>query len=479
MSGISKIPDLYHLVSIGPSWLLKDNNPHQHIKEIIFNTLDRKFILGEIEDGYEIRSGINPQLDECRERSSAHEFIEKFEQTERHRLNYPKLKVGYNRVQGYYIEISKASNITPPDHYHRKQTLKNSERYVTEELSTFEQKIMSAKFQQEQLEKEIYHQLLQSLKNSVEKIRILSSTIALIDVMHALTITSNDLNWYRPSLVNQIGIHFQNGRHPMVESQLKSPYIPNHLSINENSCLKIITGPNMGGKSTYMRQCAIIVLLAHIGCYVPANECVIGPIDKIFTRIGASDDISQGQSTFMVEMQETANIIRNATPSSLVIMDEVGRGTSTYDGLAIANACIEYLVKHIKAMCLFATHYFELTSLSDKYPSIENLHVAVNEHDQKIVFLHQIKPGTAEKSYGIHVAKLAGMPSTLIILAQQRLIELEQKTKGNTIHSSQNQTTLRDHIIQQINQLDINAISPKEAWDFVNTLKDLIKEPAN
>ena len=297
--------------------------------------------------------------------------------------------------------------------------------------------------------------------------------------MHALTITSTDLNWYRPSLVNQIGIHFKNGRHPMVESQLKSPYIPNHLSINENSCLKIITGPNMGGKSTYMRQCAIIVLLAHIGCYVPANECVIGPIDKIFTRIGASDDISQGQSTFMVEMQETANIIRNATPSSLVIMDEVGRGTSTYDGLAIANACIEYLVKQIKAMCLFATHYFELTSLSDKYTSIENLHVAVNEHDQKIVFLHQIKPGTAEKSYGIHVAKLAGMPSALIILAQQRLIELEKKTNENTKGSSQNHTTLRDHILQQIQQLDTNAISPKEAWDFVNTLKDLIKEPTN
>ncbi|MAH61533.1 MAG: DNA mismatch repair protein MutS [Legionellales bacterium] len=466
---LTMVPEVYHQLNQDLPQLFNTYENLDRIEQLILSILDKAFILGET-TGYTIRSGIHHDLDELRQLAHTETFIKAFEMKERARLNCPKLKVGYNRIQGFYIEISKLTPFSPPDNYQRKQTLKNSERYITSELNEFEQKVLTAKAKQTHIEDIIYKKLLADLKIENHLIKNTGAIIAHVDALNALAYVTHQYQWHRPTLTNETGIQIHQGRHPLVEQQSDHPFIPNDLHINPSNSLKLITGPNMGGKSTYMRQCAIIVILAHIGSFVPADYCLIGPINRIFTRIGANDDISQGQSTFMVEMQETANILRHATPNSLVIMDEIGRGTSTYDGLAIAYACVIHLVQTIKCMCLFATHYFELTALEQQYDTLENFHVSVNEFNDQVIFLHQIKKGAAKKSYGIHVAKLAGMPEPMMSIARKKLIELEGVSDNQPLPS----TVYEESIINQLRSIDLDQCTPKQAWELIHALKSAL-----
>ena len=379
-----------------------------------------------IRDGGVLAKGFNTELDELRMLSdNASQYLINLELRERERTGMSTLKVGYNRIHGYYIEISQAQSKHAPADYQRRQTLKNAERYVTPELKQFEDKVLSAKSKALTLEKALYENLLDTILQYLEKLQETASIIAGIDVSAALAERAESLNWVCPELTDTIELTIQSGRHPVIEQVSREAFVPNDIHLSPDRRMLIITGPNMGGKSTYMRQTALITLLAHIGSYVPAKRAIIGCIDRIFTRIGASDDLASGRSTFMVEMTETANILHNATQNSLVLMDEVGRGTSTFDGLSLAWSCADYLASEIKAFTLFATHYFELTQLPDLCPGIVNVHLDAVEHDEHIVFLHTVQEGPASKSYGLQVAQLAGIPRPVIEKAKLKLKTLE------------------------------------------------------
>ena len=367
-----------------------------------------------IRDGGVIAEGYDAELDELLALSeNADSFLIELEQREKTRTGLSTLKVGYNRVHGFYIEISRlqAKQETLPADYIRRQTLKNAERFMTPELKIFEDKVLSSREKALAREKELYEVLLEKILIFLSPLQIAATALAELDVLTNLTERADTLNLSCPVFTKQSGIHIVDGRHLVVESVLQQPFVPNDVELNEQQRMLIITGPNMGGKSTYMRQIALIVLLAHIGSFVPAKKVIIGPIDRIFTRIGAADDLASGRSTFMVEMTETATILHNATAHSLVLMDEIGRGTSTFDGLSLAFACAEYLAREIKAFTLFATHYFELTALADEISFIKNVHFDATERDDKIIFLHKVQAGAANQSYGIAVAQLAGVPS--------------------------------------------------------------------
>ncbi|WP_044407297.1 DNA mismatch repair protein MutS [Thiomicrospira microaerophila] len=381
-----------------------------------------------LRDGGVFKTGYDAELDQLNNlKNEAGQYLLDLEQRERERTGISTLKVGYNRVHGYYIEVSKLQSEQVPLDYVRRQTLKGAERYIIPELKSFEDQVLSAGDKALAREKQLYQTLLETLNQSIKPLQTCASALAQLDALVNLAQKAEQHQLTRPKLSQQPGLVIHQGRHLTVEALSDVPFIPNDAIFDNHSRLQIITGPNMGGKSTFMRQTALIAILAHIGSFVPAESVEIGPIDRIFTRIGASDDLTSGRSTFMVEMTETAHILHHASEQSLILMDEIGRGTSTYDGLSLAWAIAEHLAEQVKGFCLFATHYFELTDLSQRYANTVNIHLSAIEHQDKIVFLHQVQPGAASKSYGLQVASLAGVPKSVIQRAKAILHDLEQK----------------------------------------------------
>lgn len=392
-----------------------------------------------IRDGGVIATGYDAELDELRNISEhTGQFLIDLENREKQRTKISTLKVGYNRIHGFYIEISRAQAKEAPIDYIRRQTLKNAERFITPELKAYEDKVLSSNSRALAREKLLYEELLEKLTVHLPPLQMCAAGLAELDVLTNLAERAETLHLVIPEFTSDSGIYIQEGRHPVIEQVIDQPFVPNNTVLDQRRHMLIITGPNMGGKSTYMRQTALIVLLAHIGSFVPAKSAIIGPTDRIFTRIGASDDLTSGRSTFMVEMTETANILHNATANSLVLMDEVGRGTSTFDGLSLAWACAAHLAQNTKALTMFATHYFELTLLPNNISGIANIHLDAVEYEDRIVFLHAVNDGPANQSYGLQVAQLAGIPKNVIQLAKQKLYELEnQAVKNSTISPPQ------------------------------------------
>ena len=431
-----------------------------------------------IRDGGVIAPGYNQELDVLRDLSDgATEFLAQLEQREKERTGIHSLKVGYNKVHGFFIEMSRTAAVDVPNDYIRRQTLKNNERFITEELKEHEHKVLSAQSKFLALEKRLYQELFDKILPELAQLQTLSQAVAELDVLTNFAERAQTLNYVKPVLSNEVGITIDGGRHVVVEQMTSEAFIANPVVLTEQRKMLIITGPNMGGKSTYMRQTALIVLLAHIGCYVPADSANIGMVDRIFTRIGASDDLASGRSTFMVEMTETANILHNATDKSLVLLDEIGRGTSTYDGLSLAWACAEMLALKTQAFTLFATHYFELTLLADQIPTLANVHLDAMEHNDSIIFMHAIQEGAASKSFGLQVAQLAGVPKVVINRAKQRLSELESKQAPSIMSeqsSSFEQLTLvaDDHpALDSLREINVDDITPKQALDLLFELK--------
>ena len=426
-----------------------------------------------IRDGGVIKAGFDKDLDELRALSkNANQYLIDLEIAERERTKIPTLKVGYNRVHGYFIEISKAQSEKAPAEYTRRQTLKNAERFITPELKTFEDKVLSAKERALIREKALYDELIETIAKDIAPLQQTMQAIAEVDVLQNLAERAERLNLNKPTLSSSSGINIKKGRHLVVEQVLNEPFIPNDISLNDNSKMQLITGPNMGGKSTYMRQIAIITLLAYTGSFVPATSATIGPIDRIFTRIGASDDLASNRSTFMVEMTETAQILHHATNDSLVLLDEIGRGTSTFDGLSLAFATAEFLSTKVKPFTLFATHYFELTVL-DKNDGIDNVHVSATEDQDKIIFLHEIKPGAANQSYGIAVAKLAGLPQVVIQNAKKHLKQLETGSVATAVQPTQVDFNFetKDTLSEFAQDLQPDELTPKAALELLYELK--------
>ena len=435
-----------------------------------------------IRDGGVIAPGYHAQLDELRDLSvNADQFLLDMETRERAATGIAQLKIQYNRVHGYYIEISNLHAAKVPVHYTRKQTLKGAERYITPELKGFEDKVLSARDKSLGFEKALYEALLDNLGEQVSLLQNCAAALAELDVLVNFAERAVTLDLVQPELQDKSGIHIEGGRHIVVEQVSRMPFVANDLKLSQQRRMLIITGPNMGGKSTYMRQAALIVILAHIGCYVPAQSMRCGPIDQIFTRIGASDDLASGRSTFMVEMSETANILHNATCNSLILMDEIGRGTSTFDGLSLAWACAEYLAKHTKAYTLFATHYFELTLLAEELRSIHNVHLDAKEHGDKIIFLHGVKDGPANQSYGLQVAALAGLPKVVIEQAKTKLQHLEQLAhREQQIESKSGQRDLFSDIehhpaVCVLAEINPDTTTPRDALALLYRLKSLVK----
>lgn len=435
-------------------------------------------------DGGVFREGHDATLDQLRQLSeNADGFLVDLEQRERARTGIETLKVGYNRVHGYYIECGKTHAPKIPADYTRRQTLTNYERYITEELKKFEDQVLSARDRALAREKELYEALLESLARHLRPLQQAAQALAELDVLACFAERARALNLNRPQLLRTPCLDIRAGRHPVVEQTLRDPFVPNDLCLDDATRLLVITGPNMGGKSTYMRQTALIVLLAHAGCFVPADSARIGPIDRIFTRIGAADDLASGQSTFMVEMSETANILHNATAQSLILMDEIGRGTSTYDGLSLARAVAEHLALKVRAFTLFATHYFELTELAGALPAVANAHLDaaefVAEGMERLVFLHQVKPGPANRSYGLQVAQLAGVPPPVIRSARAHLLEMEGRPAvAPTKNAPAPQLPLftaapESEALKLLDQLQPDALSPREALEQLYRLKTL------
>ena len=443
-----------------------------------------------IRDGGVIAESYDAELDEFRALSqNAGDFLVELEKRERERSGLPSLKVGFNRVHGYYIELSRRESDDAPVDYIRRQTLKNTERFITPELKEFEDKALSSKSRALTREKALYDELLESLLVQLGGLQETAMSLAELDVLSNLSERADSLNFCQPELTETAGIHIEEGRHPVVEQVLEAPFVANNVDFDNNRRMLIITGPNMGGKSTYMRQTALIVLMAHVGSFVPASAARIGMVDRIFTRIGSSDDLAGGRSTFMVEMTETANILHNATASSLVLMDEIGRGTSTFDGLSLAWACAHHLADNTKAFTLFATHYFELTQLPEECDTVVNVHLNATEHDDRIVFLHAVQEGPASQSYGLQVAQLAGVPRNVVNQARVRLQQLEQESS-----SDQTKTVIRkveenaatnplqadmfaapqSHpAVDLLEELNPDNLTPKQALDLIYNLKEL------
>jgi DNA mismatch repair protein MutS len=432
-------------------------------------------------DGGVFRTGFDPVLDELRGLSgNADGYLLELEARERVRSGIDSLKLGYNRIHGYFIEVGKSQAAKVPLDYTRRQTLTNAERYVTEELKRFEEKVLSARDRALARERQLYEELLDALAAQLAPLQAAAGAVAQIDALACFAERARAGNLCRPELAAAPGIEIRGGRHPVVEQTLEAPFVPNDLQLDDSRRLLVITGPNMGGKSTYMRQAALIVLLAYAGSFVPADSARIGPVDRIFTRIGAADDLAGAQSTFMVEMSETANILHNATAQSLVLMDEIGRGTSTYDGLALARACAEHLATRVGAYTLFATHYFELTALAQEIPAVANVHLDAVEYSaagtDQLVFLHQVKPGPANRSFGLQVAALAGVPATVTARARAVLADLERNQPRSTAAAPPPpQLALfappESPALTLLDQADPDTLSPREALALLYRLK--------
>ncbi|AXY60487.1 DNA mismatch repair protein MutS [Acinetobacter sp. WCHAc010052] len=459
---------------------------HQHLLSAI---VENPPVL--LRDGNVIAEGFDSELDELRKiRDHAGQFLIDLEIQERENTGINTLKIGYNRVSGYYIELTRAQAEQAPDHYIRRQTLKNAERYITPELKSFEDKVLSSESRALAREKILFELLLNELRDDIGNLQMMSSAIAQLDMIANFAHQARLRNWCRPEFSPETGVKITAGRHPVVEALSKTTFTPNDTTLDYNHRMVIITGPNMGGKSTFMRQTALITLLAYCGSHVPAQSVRLGPIDRIFTRIGSADDLSTGKSTFMVEMTETSQILHHATSQSLVLMDEVGRGTSTYDGLSLAWACVLDLSRRIKCLCLFATHYFELTELG-KESGIDNYHVTAKELNGNLILLHKVQQGPASQSHGLQVAKLAGIPASVIKEAQNRLKILEKQQHQHLNHAVQNDLFSEPHepqIVERIIEtekaspaldalelLNIDDLSPRQALEQLYTLKELLK----
>ncbi len=466
-----------------------------------------------LRDGGVIADGYDDELDELKGLSNnASDFLVKLEQREKESTGIASLKVGYNRVHGFYIETNRQT--TPPAHYIRRQTLKSTERYITPELKEHEDKVLSSREKSLARERVLYAQVLEALQPELQALKEVAAQLAELDVLNSFARIASENNWCRPELNDEPGLSIEGGRHPVIEALIDEPFVANPTHLDAQRRMLLITGPNMGGKSTFMRQTALIALLAHTGSHVPASAATIGPIDRIFTRIGASDDLARGQSTFMVEMTEAAHILRNATSNSLVLMDEVGRGTSTYDGLSLAWACAEHLAQDNRAMCLFATHYFELTAMADLHQNVANVHLDAVEHEGRIIFMHRIKTGATDRSYGLQVAQLAGLPEAALGYARDRLAALEGDTPPPSPTSkpvtSTSETTIpelgaehdsgstpvangvrpaavaasqppqldlfaqNDALVDYLKDLDVDSISARQALDHLYKMADII-----
>ena len=427
-----------------------------------------------LRDGGVFAAGYDAELDELRALSeNADGYLVDLEKRERERTGIATLKLGYNRVHGYYIELGRSHSERVPDDYQRRQTLKSAERYITPELKAFEDKVLGARERSLAHERALYEGLLDALASHLVALKASAEALATLDVLSNLAERAVELDLRRPMLVGDSALEINEGRHLVVEQVLQAPFIPNDLALDDSRRMLVITGPNMGGKSTFMRQVALIVLLAHCGAFVPAASARIGPVDRIFTRIGAADDLAGGRSTFMVEMTETANILHNATPQSLVLMDEIGRGTSTYDGLSLAWACASHLATQVRAFTLFATHYFELTALAEQHDTCANVHLDAVEHGDELVFLHQVKDGPANRSFGLQVAQLAGVPRGVIAEARQHLISLE---KGNAVREQEVaqfglfEDAVGREVLDALRSMDPDAMSPRDALERLYAL---------
>ena len=485
-NALAMLPDIKNLLTATNNTELEKINHNILLCSEAHDLLEKSIVdapPATIRDGKVIAKGYHEQLDELRSlHNDADQYLLQLEQDERTTSGLKSLKLGYNRVHGYYIEISRAESEHAPQHYTRRQTLKNTERYTTEALSKFEHKVLSAQSKALELEKSCYQALLNLLDEHQGELRQTAESIAQLDVLLCFAQRSYDFSLVKPSIADEPIIDIEQGRHLVIEQLLKDrQFICNNTQLTQNQHLNLITGPNMGGKSTYMRQIALIVLLAHTGCFVPATSATIGLTDKIFTRIGASDNLSQGQSTFMVEMCEAAEILQNATKHSLVLLDEIGRGTGTFDGLSLAWGIGAYIAQNIHCITLFATHYFELTALSSHFDCITNMHVEAQEYQGKIVFSYKVKEGAASKSYGISVAKLAGIPESVIQLAKEKMYSLSlQDTSqtpqtSNLKHSEENETpNPPPHpVLQALLDTEPDSLSPKEAMDRLYELHAL------
>ncbi len=458
-------------------------NPHKDLLDLLTRAvIENPPVL--IRDGGVIAAGYDKELDELRAlRANSESYLLELESREKERTHIQNLKVAYNRVHGYYIEVPRSQSDNVPADYIRRQTLKAVERFIIPELKKFEDKVLSSKERSLAREKHLYENLLLELAEEVPTLRLTAQYLSETDVLASFAECATRLNYNAPTMSDQAGLIIKAGRHPVVERTLDTPFVPNDVELHSDRRMLMITGPNMGGKSTYMRQTIIIALMACIGCYVPAHSAVIGPIDRIFTRIGAHDDLSTGRSTFMVEMTEAANILNNATANSLVLMDEIGRGTSTFDGLSLAWAFAEHLANNTKSFTLFATHYFELTQLDELNPYVYNVHINAAEHGDKIIFLHSVKEGPANQSYGIQVAQLAGVPRDVIKEARKRLHTLESQSRpapsmGETLPLAlpfnEEKDDVADAIKKAVSAIDPDDLTPRKALDALYQLKKLL-----
>jgi DNA mismatch repair protein MutS len=486
-SSLEKVPDLKVAMADGDAinWLSAEPKPCPDTVDLIARAIADE--PGDLEQGGVIKEGFSSDLDEIRRNSrQAKQYLAGLEQRERQRTGIKSLKVGYNRVFGYYIEVSRANlNLVPSD-YIRKQTLAEAERFFTPELKEYESLILNAQEKIADLEAAIFRQLCQQISAVGGQILVTARAIAQIDALSSLAEVAVRHGYVKPTLTNDDVIDIKGGRHPIVEQSIGSDnFVPNDAYLcNKDNQLIILTGPNMSGKSTYLRQVVLIILLAQIGSFVPADSANVGIVDRIFTRIGAQEDLAAGQSTFMVEMTEAANILNNATSRSFIILDEIGRGTSTYDGLSIAWAVAEFIHNHpeLGAKTLFATHYHELVDLADILPRVKNFNVAVTEEGDKVIFLHKIVPGGTDRSYGIHVAQLAGLPKSVIVRAQEVLAELESHA-SKKVNVTRRKASLQiplfskgSLLADEINQLDIDSMSPLEAITKLYELKRIAQE---
>ncbi|MEL7535949.1 MAG: DNA mismatch repair protein MutS [Pseudomonadota bacterium] len=482
-AGLSAIPTLRRALETSGedelAALAGDLGEHIELADLLTRALVESPPL-VLRDGSVIADGFDAELDELRALSSgAGDELAAFETNERERTGIRTLKVGYNRVHGYYIEISKGQADAAPVEYTRRQTLKAAERYITPELKTFEDRVLGARERALTREKALYEALLDTLNDALAPLSASAAALARLDVLSTLAERAATLRYVQPTLVDEPCIAIDDGRHPVVEQFLDAPFTANDVKLGDARRLLVITGPNMGGKSTFMRQTALIVLLAHIGSFVPAAACRLGPIDQIFTRIGASDDLAGGRSTFMVEMTETANILNRATRQSLVLMDEIGRGTSTFDGLSLAWAAAHHIGTEVGAFTLFATHYFELTALADELPACANVHLDAVSMNGKLSFLHAVREGPANQSYGLDVAALAGVPKTVISRARRYLAALESQQAAGVASPQQTldfgppEDPAPDPLRDALADVNADELTPRAALDLVYRLKSV------
>jgi DNA mismatch repair protein MutS len=492
-SAVSLLPDL-GAAAAGPaadspllSGLLSGTGRHEDVQRLLADAIAAE-PPALLREGDVIAVGFDAELDELRHiATNTDAFLLELEQRERERAGIAGLKLGFNRVQGFFIEVSRKDAERVPADYVRRQTVKSAERFITSELKSFEDKVLSARERALARERELYDALLTQLIRQLGALQATAAAVSELDALASLAERACTLAWIQPQLVAQPRLHIEAGRHPVVEKFLTGgTFVPNDLDLDERRRMLVITGPNMGGKSTYMRQTALIAILAHMGSFVPADQAVIGPLDRIFTRIGAADDLAGGRSTFMVEMTEAANILNNATASSLILMDEIGRGTSTFDGLSLAWAIARHIATRTRAMTLFATHYFELTTLAAELEACVNVHLDATEHADGIVFLHAVKEGPADRSYGLQVAQLAGVPREVIARARQYLLELEKERDRRRPASPQGELLLappedagaravNDALAGALEEINPDELSPKAALEALYRLRALLK----